>query len=281
MKKIFSIVMAGLLPFLGMSAQEKAGKQRLPEAGDWAVGVNVLTLLKAVGGNDLTAVNKFGGSVAPFTEDVSILAKYMLTDKTALRANVGFMFGTDKQREYVQDDRALLDNPLGDDKVVDAQRINRNGMSLNLGMEFRKGSNRVQGVFGAGVLFAFEKTKYKYEYGNAMTDANQQPTIYNWGGSGYANGYRPLEVASDGTFYAGLTGSVGVEWFVAPKISLGAEVNVVAYCQFGSQEYRKSEGYSTALGRVEERTDLTSPGDRGFHLGTESLGGALNMTFYF
>lgn len=281
MKKIFSIVMAGLLPFMGMNAQEKAEKQYLPEAGDWAVGVNVMPLLKAIGGNDLGAVNKFGGSVAPFTEDVSILAKYMLTDKTALRANVGFMFGTDKNRQYVQDDKALLDNPLSEDKVVDAQRINQNGMSLNLGMEFRKGSKRVQGVFGAGVLFAFQKTKYKYEYGNAMTSANQQPTAYDWGGGVYQNGYRPLEEASNGTFYTGLTGSVGVEWFVAPKISLGAEVNIVAYYQFGSQQYKKSEGYNSALGAVEERTDLTSPGDRGFHFGTESLGGALNMTFYF
>ena len=43
----------------------------------------------------------------------------------------------------------------------------------------------------------------------------------------------------------------------------------------------KPEGYNTTLGKIEERTDLSSPGDRGFHIGTESLGGALNMTFYF
>ena len=50
---------------------------------------------------------------------------------------------------------------------------------------------------------------------------------------------------------------------------------------FGSQSYQKTEGYNTTLGKIEERTDLSSPGDRGFHIGTESPGGALNMTFYF
>ncbi len=79
----------------------------------------------------------------------------MLTDNIALRANVGFMFGSDKNRGYVQDDKALLDNPLSEDKIIDACRVSNNGMSLNLGMEYRKGSKRVQGVFGAGVLFAF------------------------------------------------------------------------------------------------------------------------------
>ncbi|OUO02037.1 outer membrane beta-barrel protein [Bacteroides clarus] len=288
MKKILSVFIICLLPLMGANAQEKAAKQYLPKAGDWAIGVNVIPLLKHIGGNNN---DTFGGG-SSFTKDnsdfnlipdVSILAKYMLTDNIALRANVGFMFGADKHRGYVQDDKALLDNPLSEDKIIDACRVSNNGMSLNLGMEYRKGSKRVQGVFGAGVLFAFQTQKYTYEWANEMTTVNQQPSISpEFSGNGiYSNGYRPLETKDNGTFYTGLTGSVGVEWFVAPKISLGAEVNVTAYYMFGSQSYQKTEGYNTTLGKIEERTDLSSPGDRGFHIGTESLGGALNMTFYF
>lgn len=286
MKKILSIITICLLPFVGANAQEEAGKQYLPEAGDWAIGVDVVPLLKCIG--DGHGNENFGGG-APFTRDnsnfvspdVSILAKYMMTDNVALRANLGFMFGSDKSRRYVQDDRALLDNPLSEDKVVDACRTSSNGMSLNLGMEYRKGSRRVQGVFGAGVLFAFQTQKNTYQWGNEMTIANQQPSVAPDFSGCYANGYRTLEEKNNGIFYTGLTGSIGVEWFVAPKISLGAEVNVTAYYMFGSQSYKKSEGYNTSLGKIEERTDLNSPGDRGFHIGTESLGGALNMTFYF
>lgn len=283
MKKIISIAIIALLPLMGANAQEKTAKQYLPEEGDWAVGVNVIPLLKHIGGND----NEVFGGGASFTKgnkkfdlvpDVSILAKYMLTDNIGLRANVGFMFGSDKNREYTTDDKALMDNPLSEDKVIDACRTSQNGMSLNLGIEYRKGSRRVQGVFGAGVLFAVQSQKTTYEYGNEMTAVNQTPsTAFPL----LQNGYRPIEVKSNGNFYTGLTGSIGVEWFVAPKISLGAEVNITAYYEFGSQSYTKSEGYNISLGAVEERTDLNSPGDRGFHIGTESLGGALNMTFYF
>lgn len=287
MKKIISIVIIALLPLIGANAQKKNDKQYLPEEGDWAVGVNVIPLLKYIG--DGKNEEGFGGG-APFTKgdykflvpDVSILAKYMLTDNIGLRANLGFMFSSDKDRAYVQDDRAIMDNPLSEDKAIDACRYNTNGMSLNLGIEYRKGSRKVQGIFGAGVLFAFQTKKYSYDWGNELTAVNQTPST----GIGYfpyqpREGYRLTEYKENGNFYTGLTGSIGVEWFVAPKISLGAEVNVTAYYIFGSQSYAKQEGYNLSLSEVEERTDLVSPGDKGFHIGTESLGGALNMTFYF
>ena len=131
MKKILSVFIICLLPLMGANAQEKAAKQYLPEAGDWAIGVNVIPLLKHIGGNNN---DTFGGG-SSFTKDnsdfnlipdVSILAKYMLTDNIALRANVGFMFGSDKYRGYVQDDKALLDNPLSEDKIIDACRVSNN-----------------------------------------------------------------------------------------------------------------------------------------------------------
>lgn len=292
MKKIISIITICLLPLMGANAQKKSDKQYLPQQGDWAIGVDVVPLLKCIG--DGHGNESFGGGT-PFTKDnenfnivpdVSILAKYMLTDNVALRANLGFIFDSHRNRYYVQDDKALFENPLSEDKTIDACRTNSNGMSLNLGMEYRKGSRRVQGVFGAGILFAFQTQKYTYDWGNEMTMVNQQPSTapefhYNGTSSVYYNGYRLTEYKNDGIFYTGLTGSAGVEWFVAPKISLGAEVNITAYYMFGSQSYTKSEGYNSSLDKIEERTDIVSPGDRGFHFGTESLGGALNMTFYF
>lgn len=288
MKKILSIIMICVLPLVGANAQKKDAKQYLPEQGDWAIGVNVVPLLKYIGGNDndqFTGGNKAFHSYRAYNfsdPDVSILGKYMLTDKVAIRANLGFMFGSNTQRAYIQDDKASFENSLSEDKVVDAEHTSNNGMSLNLGLEYRKGSRRVQGVFGAGILFAFQSQKKTYDWGNEMTTINQSPTsTIFYQAHSLLEGYRQTEYKSNGNFYTGITGSVGVEWFVAPKISLGAEVNIVAYYEFGSQSYAKSEGYNTSLDKIEERTDLSSPGDRGFHFGTESLGGALNMTFYF
>ncbi|MDE7374426.1 MAG: hypothetical protein K2M86_03740, partial [Odoribacter sp.] len=93
---------------------------------------------------------------------------------------------------------------------------------------------------------------------------------------------RPLTQFNKGAnVYVGLTGSAGVEWFVAPKISLGAEVNLSLYYMLGKQTYLESESYNATLGRVEKRVELKSPGNRGFYMATECLGGSLSLNFYF
>lgn len=298
MKK-FLIIMAALVSFAGMDAQEqKTETQYLPEAGDWALGVDVVPVLRYVGnafnGNTNNEyIDNLGGE--PFINsnkrfnsrslmpDVSIQGKYMLTDEWGLRANVGLMFRSIYDNRYAVDDKALLLNPLSEDKVVDKAHNTKNGMSVMVGGEYRKGKKRVQGVFGFGLLFAFQNDKTTYSYGNQMTEINQTPSVGFSSGSVYdGNNYRLLKTNGSGSdFYTGVTGSAGIEWFVAPKISLGAEVNLSLYYIFGNQDYTESEGYNPSTGKVETRTDLVSPRYRELYIGTESLGGSLNMTFYF
>jgi hypothetical protein len=81
--------------------------------------------------------------------------------------------------------------------------------------------------------------------------------------------------------FFGITGNVGIEWFVAPMISLGAEVNLTAYHVKGAQTYITSEGYNPALNDVVTRTDIISPGDKALVFGTDNLGGSLYLYFYF
>ena len=255
MKKIISLLLVGLFPFVGMKAQEntveqgneKAPKVYLPEQGDWSVGVDLVPLIKYIG----TGSNNLkGGGGSPFTKgsgfdnktlmpDASLMGKYMLTDQWALRANLGFKVGVETHKRYVRDDQAAVLNPLGEEK---------------------------------------------YNYGNEITSVNQHPTTSVRREQSYLipDGYRVLtEYTTGSNFYTGITGSAGVEWFVVPKISLGAEVNLCVYYLFGRQTYVESEGYNAAFGRVEKRTDLVSPGDKGFYVATESLGGSLTFNFYF
>lgn len=291
MKKLL-IIIACILSFTVVNAQENHSKKDyLPKKGDWSIGIDVTPILNYVGnafnGNTNNEISHLGGT--PFTKgnkffngklmpDVSISGKYLLTDEWALRANVGLMLRSESFREYSIDDKAAISNPLGEDKVIDKAHVMNNGMSFSLGGEYRKGSRRVQGVFGAGILFAYSNNKTNYTWGNEMTLVNQNPTS----AFDYTSGYRTLEKFGYGTtLYLGVTGSAGVEWFVAPKISLGAEVNLTAYYVFGAKEYVKSEGYNASLNQIETRTDLVSPGNRAFIFGTESFGGALSMNFYF
>lgn len=277
-------------------AEEKQQKQYLPEEGDWALGIDVVPILKYIGnafnGTDgSNGLDHVGGT--PFTSGhfgnqglmptVSIMGKYMLTDEWAVRANVGLMISSANDKAYSPDDKALLTNPFSEAKVVDGARYDRNGMSMLLGAEYRKGARRIQGVFGAGLLFAFQNSKETYSWGNALTEINQSPTSHAFANMpNLPTGYRALKQNGAGSdFYLGLTGSAGIEWFVAPKIALGAEVNLSLYYIFGTQTYVESEGYNATLGKVETRTDLYAPGSNGIYFGTESLGGSLYMTFYF
>lgn len=294
MRKILYFIVICLLPLSGMNAQEEQKKQKqfLPEEGDWAIGIDVVPVLKYIGnafnGNTDNNIEHLGG--APFTQndnrfkknlmpDVSIMGKYMLTNKWAIRANIGLMMRSEYERSYSRDDKGFILDPLNEDKVIDKAHHSRKGMSLAIGAEYRKGSRRVQGVFGAGLLFAFQSDHVSYTWGNGMTEINQTPSSsFN----AYDGSYRLLKDYKNGAdFYTGITGSAGIEWFVCPKISLGAEVNLSVYYLFGKQTYTESEGYNQSTGRIEQRTDLVTPGNRGFYVGTESLGGSLNMTFYF
>lgn len=298
MKKLIAIILSVCLFPAMLGAEEKEKKQYLPEEGDWALGIDVVPVLRYIGNafngtNGTNEITHVGGT--PFTSgnahfrdrglmpDVSIMGKYMLTDEWALRANIGLMISAENEKAYSINDQALLANPLSEAKVTDGVRHERNGVSMMLGAEYRKGSRRVQGVFGGGLLFAFQNNKDTYSWGNAFTEINQSPSSYTFAGMpNVPAGYRVLKQNGTGSdVYLGLTGSAGIEWFVAPKIALGAEVNLSLYYIFGSQTYVESEGYNTTSGKIDTRTDLLSPGDNGIYFGTESLGGSLYMTFYF
>lgn len=296
MKKLIVIILSACLFPAMLWAEEKQQKQYLPEEGDWALGIDVVPILKYIGnafnGTDgSNGLDHVGGT--PFTSGhfgnqglmptVSIMGKYMLTDEWAVRANVGLMISSANDKAYSPDDKALLTNPFSEAKVIDGARYDRNGMSMLLGAEYRKGARRIQGVFGAGLLFAFQNSKETYSWGNALTEINQSPTSHSFANMPtLPTGYRALKQNGAGSdFYLGLTGSAGIEWFVAPKIALGAEVNLSLYYTFGTQTYVESEGYNATLGKVETRTDLYAPGSNGIYFGTESLGGSLYMTFYF
>lgn len=293
MRRYILLLAMCLTPIAMVSAQEESVKQYLPEKGDIAIGIDVAPLFKYVGNlfNNSTdnTLESLGGE--PFTEDidgfnvddiapdVSIMGKYMFTNNWALRANIGLMIRSNTARAYVADDAAILNNPLSEEKLIDKRNIQRHGMSAMLGAEYHRGSRRVQGIFGGGLLVGFNKSVTNYTYANALTNINQSPSSA-WNTMSN-NGYRTLKKRTASNIFFGIYGSVGVEWFVAPKIALGAEVDLSLYYVRGGQEYAFSEGYNKLLNKVDTRYDIESPGDSAFRLGTENLGGSLYMSFYF
>ena len=284
MKKSLILLLTLLVSASVAGAQETTEKEYLPKKGDWAVGFDVSPILRVIGGigaGDL----KLGGvpwltdNTTNLMPELSVNAKYMLSDKLGIKANVGLLLRSDSEAEFARDDAEYANNPLSDAKVEDRKHTFNSGISLMAGAEYRVGRKKVQGVFGAGVLFALQNTTTSYNYGNAMTSLNQSPSV---GITNYTyNGGRKLSENGNPFYYAGLIGSMGVEWFVAPKISLGAQVDLSAYAIFKSKRYVDSERYDPASGTVEKRTDLMQPSSVDFHIGTDSISGSINMVFYF
>lgn len=278
--------------FMIINAQDNE-KVYLPEEGDYSVGISLNPLLNFVGnifnGSENNAIGNIGGESSlsglddyskGITPDISIMGKYMLTNSWGIRANIGLMVANDQYNEYVQNDEAVMQNPFDESKLVDTKNITSSGVSIMLGTEYRKGKKRIQGVFGAGILFGLKTNKISYNYSNQMTTINQLPSTA-WDDVYNEYGYRTLVAQGGNDCFLGATGSVGVEWFVAPKVALGAEVNINVYYVFGGQHYIETEGYNTSSQKVERRCDLQSPGHNQFRFGTENLGGSLYMSFYF
>ena len=292
MKKIILTIALSLVTFASVSAKgNDSTKVYLPQKGDFAIGVNLNPIINYVGnvfnGTTNNKLENFGGEPSfngiddyqkGITPDISFMGKYMITNTFGLRANIGFMVENKQTNVYVQDDKAVALNPFDESKLIDSKNYTRSGMSMMFGTEFRKGSKRVQGVFGAGILFGWVTDKLTYDYANIMTEVNQTPTT---GISTYNNNYRTLAEKNANSCFIGATGSAGVEWFVAPKVALGAEVNLNLYYIAGGQQYKETEGYNQSTQKVETRCDLVSPGNNIFRFGTESLGGSVYMSFYF
>lgn len=281
-----------VLPITEAASQETEQKLYVPEKGDYSIAVDVPPVLNYVGnifnGTNNNQIGDISGkpvtseiegfNIDNIAPDVSIMGRYMYTDNFAFKANVGLMMRTNTSREYVKDDIASVNDPLTNSKLIDRRNIKRNGLSAMLGCEYRKGSKRLQGVFGAGVILGFNRSATRYNYGNEMTAINQYPTS-SW--NTYTSGYRTLVNKSSSNFFFGAAASAGVEYFIAQKISLGVEMNLAAYYVVGGQEYITSEGYNAIKGVVETKCDIKNPGSRALRFGTENLGGSLYLAFYF
>lgn len=282
MKHILTILTAIALCSLPFTAQAQSEEDYLPKAGDLGLSVSANPLSQIATGVSYTQ---------PL---VSIAGKYMVSDKSALFLNVGWIYNYNHNNYYANDDAALYLDPFSRAKVIDTREDQITGLNVSFGGERRIGKGKVQGVFGGGIMYAFSYYDTRYSYGNAITSINQHPT------NGFTDiyGYDESEVPSPNvpgvsyqrylsefnitpTHYIGLTGYAGVEWFVAPKVSVGAKLYLTAAYRFSSGDYYTAEGYNYLTGQVEEWTELLSPSSHGFRFNRDNVGMDISFNFYF
>jgi hypothetical protein len=259
------------------------GNRILPKQGDFAFGVELNPLFDYIG----NMFNAKSDNYAPSFEgiDFAINGKYFLTDNQAIRIRLLMDLGQVRYKNIVQDDATIAVNPEAvDPTVYDVYKKSENEFGFSVGYEFRRGYGRLQGFWGAEAYLGFTKAKGVFEYGNAMTGANPTPTTtYGWGTSSMSSSpadYRSINTKSS-SFSAGAGLFAGVEYFIAPKMSIGAELNFRLLYSWYGEIKAENEQFDYASGIVLIEKDRRMPNVNSKFTVATKPGGALFMTFYF
>ena len=258
----------------------KNGQLVLPEKGSFGVGVNVVPLLHWLGNTfNANSNNTYAssGRLGQALGSSVIMGRYFLSNKTALRIALGFKVANVTETRYVTRDGYLgTDNEVGDTRTIAQGKY-----VLSLGYEGRVGKKRLRGYYGVDFLVGFRNDgAYIYQYGNSYTKSNSTPTTTNWGGNVFSNNERVLSQNTRVTLSAGVRPFLGVEYFFAPHVSVGAEFGGTLVYSGTIRSNRIIEVYTS--GEESAGTREESIGGRGrFDAYLDTVGGAIFMSFYF
>lgn len=260
-KSVFFILAISIsLNILGQdnesSQRNSTTKSYLPVAGDIAIGVDAIPYINFLG-SMFTAGNSLN-----LNKSV-IYGKYYLSSDAAIRAEFYVNQSTDYDYNYVQDDANVMSNPNA--QVEDMRKRINNGFGVGAGFQKFKGNERLRGTYGATASYYSYKYKTEFQWGNDMTASNTNPTNTIWPNSGTAF-ERNLFVKDNGSssFSLGLIG--GFEFFLLPRICIGAEYGIYYNFNWYSQEYTTFERVEQT--QVREYEIATDPRESNFSFST-------------
>ena len=275
MKK--SLILIAVLASFTASAQEltsKKGTPILPQAGDWSIGIDADPILQYAGNLFTDAFNS-----APswnFTNgDQIITGKYVVDANTAYRAKLRLGFGSTTSEFEVTDDVSTA-TPQAT-KIEDVKESSTN-IAIGAGIQKWRGQGRLRGLYGAEVMIGMlGGSKTTYNYGNAITATNTNPTDNLPNSAGSVG--RKTEVTTKAGLDLSLVGFIGAEYFFAPKMSFAGEFTWGLNLG-GSGETETTEEFWNGTG-VQTVTSINPGKVSSFGLDTGNVGGAISMNFYF
>lgn len=250
----------------------KKGEIMTPEAGDIAIGWDMVPVMNYIGN---FANNSVGNTFNPeFIDNGTIFGKYFLDSETALRVRFSYDCTNSTSKFYVDDDAAQFADPLSEAETIDQLHSVSRDLLLGAGIEKHKGNGKLRGIYGGEIGIGFGHSKDEYFYGNPFSDVNTDPSDA-WG---YGN-FRPLSNNYGSEFNIGVMGFVGVEYFFAPKMSLGSELGWGLGYTKSSQASHKEEYWNG--NEAIERVVLDSPGGSSFGAMTSNPSLSFYLMFHF
>ena len=273
-----------------VTAQEftsKKGIPILPEKGDYSISIDAVPFFVYIG-------NMFHGNATsgPPTFDFpglnnvpmwTIQGKMFLKDNFAIRARVRLGYASNTLKNTIWDQTT----PLGGEQYVDDKWTESTlNIVLGGGIEKRRGKGRVHGVYGAMANIMIGTHGNSMTYGNQLSATYPNPlsTNYPWvkdETGGYVTSTTNNRVLSDNdglAFGFGLNGFLGVEYFFAPKMSIGGEFTWGFLIQTTGKSSVKTE---TLVGSTVSTNTSKTNGSFYFGVDNNNTGGAINISFYF
>jgi hypothetical protein len=273
--------------------KNKKGESYLPVADEWALGVSANPFLDYIG----NFVNGYDGfNSAPGFDfasnpanNIAIFGKKMIDANTAYRVRFNITAKTIIHKAVVTQDRVNA-NPDFPAFAEDWQNINTTSIVIAPGYEKRRGSTRLQGIYGGELVIGLNSNKVEYQYGNAQTADFTAPTSTDFVGFGFGNnlpnGNGTVRVVDDKqgmNFLVGARGFIGVEYFFIPKMSIGGEFGYMIAWQTQRRALTTVETFDNATLSVRQTKidSFKNGGTTTLGLGLDNLSGSINLLFYF
>ncbi|MFC2103850.1 hypothetical protein ACFLS4_00670 [Bacteroidota bacterium] len=224
--------------FFSLNAQEsntnqifnKKGFAVLPEKGDWAIGIDAVPFIDYIGNLALiTDENEAPEFAFTAQRPGQLFGKYYLEDNKALR--IGLRLGMTSKTEKDG-------NPVNPDEVDELKESSFN-IGLAVGIENYKSINgRLRGFWGYEA--AINKIPYyglNYYGVNTVNGKVEFKDAANGSNDYIEEGGNTIEVSAKGL--------VGIEYFIAPKISLTGEFGIgLGYKNTSERKYDPDTGTS-------------------------------------
>ncbi|MCC6251824.1 MAG: hypothetical protein IT238_05125 [Bacteroidia bacterium] len=290
------VILTGVLPYKKSFSQmppekqsgsstllSKRGYTVLPDSGDWALSVDASPFLSYFGAlfSDKGASSPSVNSLANYP--LTIGGKYFIKSNEAYRAKVRIALQSKTLTNSVVDNvNTVLDTVYIKDKF----KKSNSEITLAFGKEYRRGKNRLQGLYGIEGILGVSSTKSMYSYGNSFSNLNVSPTSTDFtttSPTGYASYQANKRIQSENSglgLKVAARGFVGVEYFILPKMSLGVEFGI-SVMYFNQNDGKIStESWDIANGSVKNNT-LAKSGTKSFGIDNDNSGGALMFNFHF
>lgn len=277
-----------------LSFKSAKGHEVLPQKGEWAIGISATGFLNYLGNmmnsNTFNGAPGFNVTTGPNAFAIgnlggmAVTGKYMKSANLAYRVRFQANAGSSTLRNNVLKS-SLTPDPLNPQYVQDEMTTDAQVVLLGAGFEKRRGSSRVQGIYGAELLAGFSSSRTVYNYGNNMSVDFAAPLSTSDFGTGASANMtvRPRENFSGTSMLFGARAFAGVEYFVAPKISLGGEIGYTLGFSTNGKGYVSTEQWYSGNNTVANvtRDTYANRGLRSFGAGLDNVNAGLNLHFYF